>query len=160
MPRLEISARKFLDFDTTISSNIILKKQEAPNLGIRLCPEQAYQLWISLDTIDAEAETFWQTVGTDVPFSHHLGWRVFLTVKKYEGNTYYDIRRWWKIPLTGDRTPTKIGLCLNTAERDTLKQYRTIVAGSIPAIDAVQPCTCWTRQEYEQCNRCVAFNDS
>ena len=156
MPRLDISDNKFLDFDRSRSSNISLVKKgvERP---LQLNIEQAFQMWISLDVIEAEAERHWALTNTKDEYKHHLGWNVFLSVVCYKDKLYFDIRQFWMPRGSTKLTPTKSGIRLNRDESQQLRNYKTIISASIPEMEMVEPCDCWSKSTMAStCERCFA----
>ena len=156
MPRFEISAKKFVDYNNDFTSNIHFNRDGARPLILN--PTQSRQLFMSLETIDEDADLCFKGLSADdkQEFSHHLGWGCFLTVLKYKEQKYYDIRRWWMPPGSDKPTPTRTGIRLNRNEVDKLICFQTDLYVAVPEIANVEPCDCFTGMNFLKCERCTA----
>ena len=124
MEVLYLGQNNMLTYDTE-SHSITLQRRERPPLT--LSPEQMSILYTKLETIEAEAIADWQIKGEKEPFWKQLGSDVYLSVVEFQEHIYFDIRKFWIVPSTGEVKPTKRGVRLNRSEIEALKRYGTSI---------------------------------
>lgn len=142
---------------------IVLAEEKPNGKRIQLNRTQAKTLMDSLQTIDTEAEAVWAALPPDAvqEFRRHLGYGVYLTVKVYNNQRYYDIRKWWIPPTCKDAVPTKIGLNLTTDQCSKLRDSRQKLLETAPQLEGIGPCECWLSAEefsFINCRRCNPWN--
>lgn len=158
--RFDISETKFLDYMTDTTSNVFFNRSDPPDAkSVRLSPPQLWQLFLSLETINEEADSSWAAVinNTKYDYSHHLGWGLYLTVLLYQNRRYYDIRKWWLPPGEDSPKATKIGIRLSADEMEKLRCFKSDLFVKMPELGLVEACDCYTGTEYLRCKRCSPF---
>lgn len=126
------------------NDSMMLVRMQDLDRPVILCPEQAAQLFVSLENIDKEANIAW-TVVKDVEkreYSHHLGWGIFITVMLYHGKRYYDIRKWWMPKDSAIPKATRTGIRLNEYEMTKFRDSQAMIETAAPEIQQADPCPC------------------
>lgn len=157
--KFEISEVKTLEYLNDNTSNVFFTRNAPGARPVRLSPQQIWQLFVSLENIDEEADLCWAVAKekSKLDYSHHLGWGLYLTVLLYHGIRYYDIRRWW-IPAGEDQPKaTKIGIRFTVEELDKLKCFKTDLFAKMPELGLVEACDCFNGIDYLRCMRCNPF---
>ena len=161
MPRIEICTSKFLDY-TQGKSNIFFRRVGSEENAVSLSAAQINQLFCSLRTIEAEADLHWSNLNADAKreFSHHLGWRFYLTLMEFKNCRYYDIRRFWIPPGQNSIVPTKMGIRFTEKEMDNIRLRKEELYQALPGVETVDDCKCFFQGFYQNCRRCNPFSNT
>lgn len=91
-----------------------------------MSPQQTWQLFNKLETIDSEATTCWnRTISSQSQeYTQHLGWGLYLTIMMYQGKKYFDIQRWRMPPGQHESKPTMTVIRLAENDMDKLRCFK------------------------------------
>lgn len=128
--------------------------------GIYLLPTQVKQLIDCAGTIEQSADSTFQQNPETTEYSSHLGFGTYLTVKKFNGCKWFDIRRFFKPDGCTDPVHTRIGAMLRPEEFARIVQLIPRILEHSPAIKDIQLCDCLFGNQlgYLICKECNPFN--
>ena len=128
--------------------------------GIALSLRQTKLLLDVVDTVDCTVDKEWASLNDEEKPEHfiHLGFGAYLKVYKFNGERYYDVRRYWKPPQSTEVVPTKTGLHMNRQEFEKLKQVQTSLLSTFPELFDIVPCDCMTQGNQLAALRCPECN--
>ena len=133
-----------------------IPQKKGVTLGIR----QARNLIDCIGSADAQATAEW----TDLPSEakpesfHHLGYGLYLKIYVFNGQRFYDVRRYWRPFSEPNAVPTKAGLNMNSEELKKLIASVPALEETLPELRDVQTCDCQMQGNQLASLRCTECN--
>jgi hypothetical protein len=149
---LKLGRQTFLSIENTR-----IRLWQPNGKSIELSNIQTKMLLDGMDIIDNGADVAWEHLDAEAKheYQYHLGFRVNLTLSLYRGARFYDVRRWWMPANCTNPIATRTGITLNAEQAKVLREARSTIIQTIPALEEIGPCECWLEIGlFTRCQRC------